>query len=209
MKLFKRQQKSLDSDSEENSAKVISKEKLESSSEFITVFVGLAIILIGALNAYTAVPKEFAFGATVGGMFFALSDFTYLKGKYTEKDLLTNTFLLFSGVMSFFLLPVVLLMFPEVFTALESLGDFSTFFALGIVVCGLGIKSFDSKVKYKQGIRKELDHLIDMGKKGDLETEALSQQLTKVLESQAKHKEVLIEMSLLIEKLEREKQEGT
>jgi hypothetical protein len=209
MKLFKRQHKSLDSDSEENSAKVISKEKMESSSEFITVFVGLAIISIGALNAYTAVPKEFAFGATVGGMFFALSDFTYLKGQYTEKDLLANSLLLFSGVMSFFLLPVVLIMFPEVFTALKSFGDFSTFFALGIVVCGLGFKSFESKAKYKQGIRKELEHLVELSKKGDLETEALSQQLTKILESQAKHKEVLNEMSLLIEKLEREKQEGT
>lgn len=129
-------------------AKEANKELIERNYDVILVFIGFSIVLLGVLNAFKKVPEEFLFGATLSGFFFAFSDYNLLKDRFYQKDMLWNLISLFLGVLSFFLLPIILLVFPGMYEAVEPFGDAATFLALGFIVVGIGIKSMETKRKY-------------------------------------------------------------
>ncbi|MEY8732098.1 hypothetical protein AB9M92_07505 [Peribacillus frigoritolerans] len=146
MKLFKLQQKSLGGDDDIPKERTeYKKSELEASSELIIFFIGISIMILGTINTIRPVPKEFLLGATLAGLFFAFSDYYLLKSKFFKTDLIINLTMVFLGVFCFFLLPVILITFPSLFNVFGQFGDIATFVALGLVVTGLGLKTYSSK----------------------------------------------------------------
>lgn len=137
----------------------VDKEEIERNYDLIIVFIGYTILLLGVLNGFKKVPEEFLFGTTFAGTFFACSDYHLLKGKFYRKDYLINIIFLFCGVFSFFLLPVILMVFHEIYKEIKPLGDTSTFIALGLVVIGIGLKSNSSKRKFILSMKNDIYQL--------------------------------------------------
>lgn len=134
----------------------VSKDLIERSYDLIIIYIGYMILLLGMLNIIVKVPNEFLFGATLAGWFFALSDYFLLtKKKFYESDFTINNFFLFSGVFSFFLLPVILMSFPSFYSKIKPFADLVTFLALGIVIVGIGYKSNQLKRKFIDDMKKE------------------------------------------------------
>ncbi|MEH7248745.1 hypothetical protein V7114_18375 [Neobacillus niacini] len=139
--------------------KEVNKEIIEKNYDVILIFIGFSIVLLGVLHNFKKVPEEFLLGATLSGLFFAYSDFNLLKEKFYQKDVLYTLFFLFLGVFSFFLLPVILLVFPGSYKVVAPYGELATFLALGFIVVGIGFKSMDSKRKHLDKLTLELNKL--------------------------------------------------
>jgi hypothetical protein len=134
----------------------VNKNKIDTHSELITIFIGASIFILGFVNSIKAVPDAFIIGATLAGLFFTLSDFNSLR---KNSNPYINGGLLFLGVFSFFLLPVILMVFPNL--SLDGFSDFATFLALAAVVVSLGLKSYQSKRSYLTSIYTELNSLYE------------------------------------------------
>ncbi|MEW4225830.1 hypothetical protein [Rossellomorea marisflavi] len=133
---------------EKNNSNGIKKEEIETIFPIIIVYIGISLMFLGILTVYTEVPKEFLIGASLSGMFFAIADFIILKSKISHKDVLITKCILFLGVASFFLLPVIMIVSPDLSERIGHYGNFASLLALGIVVSSLGYRSLASNRKY-------------------------------------------------------------
>lgn len=156
--------------------------EIEGSSEVITVYVGLSIILLGTINLFKSVPPEFMAGATISGLFFAISDYILLKDKLYKTDAMWHQWSIALGVFSFFLLPVLLIMFPNLNKDIEDFTEFATFIALGLVVTSLGFKSFRSRKKFIMDMKDQINILKEQSKEVLKEQKKTEQKLIKLEE---------------------------
>ncbi|MGE7637646.1 hypothetical protein [Peribacillus frigoritolerans] len=108
--MFEQRQKHLDGD-EIKKTKKYTKEELEGNYDLITFFVGILLIFLGGLDNIKEVPQEFIIGATLAGLFFAVSDFILIKDDFSKFENILNRVLIFSGILSIFLDPVLCIMY--------------------------------------------------------------------------------------------------
>jgi hypothetical protein len=132
------------------------KEEIEASFPIIIVYIGLSLMFLGIITIFTEVPKEFLIGASLSGMFFAIADFILLKSNFSNNDVHFTMLTLFLGVASFFLLPVFMIIVPNLSTIIGRYGDFASLLALGIVVSGLGYRALTSNKRYVLEIKKDM-----------------------------------------------------
>ncbi|MET3657853.1 hypothetical protein [Sporosarcina psychrophila] len=121
--------------------KLYGREQAHFITEIMICFIGICMILLAFLSLTGQVPKEYAFGATLAGFCFVYADFFILEEKVSGKDLVTYGIFLFLGVLSFILLPVVLLIGTSLGNLFMSESDFFTFMAFGIVLITMGYKT--------------------------------------------------------------------
>lgn len=190
--MFKQKQKP--SDGVKENVKV-NKFDVEGNSDYITIFIGFSIMFLGTLTILVDIPEEFAIGATIGALFFALSDYVLL-GRYLVKaDLILNQILIFFGVVGFFLLPVILISVPVLFESIIELSDFATFMALGLAVSALGVKSRNHKREYVREMKNSLRELKEVNEEGVKLRKEYTEEIKKM-------RECIVEKDLIIRSYE-------
>lgn len=112
----------------------------------ISFWIGVSLIGLGVLNGITDVPDAFIIGAGLAGFCFTVTD-TLTLVKFGKKFITLFTAI---GTLCFFLLPIVLLVFPalQILNFFKFLADMGTFYALGFVMVTFTIKSHKAKIRY-------------------------------------------------------------
>lgn len=140
-----------------------SHEKIHLISDFLICFIGFGLILLAFLSLGEKVPEEYVMGATIAGFFFVFADLTIVNEKLQRVDLgLYFTSLLF-GVLSFNILPVVLMMFPKLISLIKT--DFFTLVALGIVLFVMGLRALERASVRRNKESEEIQKVIEELKK--------------------------------------------
>ena len=129
-----------------------------SSSDNITVFIGFSLMTLGIANGIYDIPDAFIIGASLAGFCFTAADLLTL---YWPNKIAV-TMMTGTGVYSFFLLPVSLLMDPnqKIHDILNAMSDASTFIALGLVMVSIGVKSIKAKKGYAKLTAEVLEELV-------------------------------------------------
>lgn len=116
------------------------------ASDDVSIYIGLSLIILGIINGVKEVPDAFIVGASLSGFFFTLADVTFLSRTVNR----LNIFFAPLGIFCLFLLPILLLVFPDfaLFKMFEFISDMGTFYAIGLVLIALGYKSRESKAEF-------------------------------------------------------------
>lgn len=128
-------------------------------SDNVSIYIGYSLIGLGLLNSLADVPDAFIIGASIAGFCFTTSDLIVLSDRYRK----AITPLSLAGVFSFFLLPIVLLSFPNLlmFDFFSFFADMVTFIALGFVMIALAIKSRNAKNEFFKTSMEVVRYTID------------------------------------------------
>lgn len=165
--------------------KLYNRDEAHRLTDMMIVFIGMCILVLAFLSLYGTVPEEYAFGATLAGFFFVFSDVLLVEEKITPGSLLMYGLSLLSGVASFVLLPVILLMNAPLREIIMKDSDFFTFLGLGFVLMTIGyktlVRNFKKQEEESNEIEKmkvELSKLIERHEENSQIIEELKSELT-------------------------------
>lgn len=145
--------------------KVYDKNLTYQITDVIIVFVGFGIVLLGICSFSDKFPLEFALSATVASFLFVYADFVVESSTtFTLFRLTAYIVLVFLAVIGLLVLPVILMMFPNIYERIEPLSNPLTLMALGIVLCVMGFKNVNYKDKTKNNELNELKLLNEINK---------------------------------------------
>ncbi|ANU17297.1 hypothetical protein BBI11_09810 [Planococcus maritimus] len=153
-------------------------------ADLIIVFIGLSLFFLPAISAWSSIPREFIFGATLSSFLLALSDGLLIKDKMSFRRFCFYGFCFVFGVLSLIYVPVILSMYPQVFPAIEPFSDVLTISALGFVLVVVGIRSYNYKKKFQENLRNDLVQV-------QLETQKQLAELQKIKDMTTKFEENL------------------
>lgn len=153
-------------------------------ADLIIVFIGLSLFFLPAISAWSSIPREFIFGATLSSFLLALSDGLLIKDKMSFRRFCFYGFCFVLGVLSLIYVPVILSMYPQVFPAIEPFSDVLTISALGFVLVVVGIRSYNYKKKFQEDLRNDLVQV-------QLETQKQLAELQKIKDMTTKFEENL------------------
>lgn len=170
--------------------------ELEGISDLVMIFIGASLIVLGILNMFAEIPSAFILGATLSGLFFTFSDPSiYSQQLSNDSRQVLSFFMTALAVFSFFLLPVVLLISPNLYEMFKPYGDLATFVALGAVIIVFGVKS-------RKANRSRIEKLIIEREQFD----TFKKELIQLIEKDTKSKELeLAEIMQKSTRLDKEK----
>ena len=133
--------------------------KIRDRSSAIILFIGISFIILGLMNLKFNIPKEYITSISLAAFFFVLSDMLTISLRRTKLNLYSFTLLL--GVLSFTLLPVLLLLFPEIFSILINSSESLSVISLGLVLIIINIKMWDTNKEFNKLILKSTKETLD------------------------------------------------
>lgn len=139
--------------------KLYDRDKAHVITDIMISFIGVSMIILALLSLTGKIPKEYAFGATLAGFCFVYADIFLVEEKISLKGLWIYGISLFLGVLSFILLPVLLLVNSNLGDTLMSNTDFFTFMAFGIVLMTMGFKTLVRRHEQQEKTSNELKEI--------------------------------------------------
>lgn len=133
--------------------RISSNYRTQKSSTVIIAFIGLAFIFLAGINFVYGVPEEYLIGVSFAAFFFIIADLAIMFAT-VEKPLNEKLYLilLFLAVMSFILIPILLPLFPLLYTMMASSSESLSIASLGFVLIMMNLKLLNAEEEFFERI---------------------------------------------------------
>ncbi|MDF2065089.1 hypothetical protein [Bacillus sp. Cr_A10] len=109
-------------------------------------YIGVSLVFLGYLNTQINISSEYMIGISFAAFFFVFAEFISLKPKLTKIYLKLYAFLLFLGVSSFTVLPIILMSVKVNNEYFITLSESMSIISLGVVLGILNLKSIQNNL---------------------------------------------------------------
>ncbi|MDN7243973.1 hypothetical protein [Planococcus shenhongbingii] len=150
-----------DDKAEKLEKKLIDTNILQANSDMLIIFIGFAVILLGFLSAIIGIPKEMTIGASLAGLFFALSDLMVIGEKVSKFKIRFYIFSFMMGAISFVFVPAFLMVNQNFGELIIPFTDFFGLVALGVVLMSIGYRIQVAKEKQLNEIYSLIDDFLN------------------------------------------------
>ena len=131
------------------------------STKNIVAYVGVSFIILGIIHSFFSIPPEYIISISCAAFFFVYADYVIMKGKNGKFINGLYSGYLFMGVLSFIVLPVLLLTFPLKFSGFIQSSETFSIISLGLVLVIYNYKTNKSQEKFSDNLIGKLETTIN------------------------------------------------
>lgn len=152
----------------------------------LMTYIGISLIFLSGINLIIEIPSVYMIGISFAAFFFVFADFIGIKDTLNKFYLSFYSFLLFLGISSFIILPIILMVLNVKIENLITISETMSIASLGLVLGIINIKNKEndlSRLEKNLAIMDKYEVLVDSYEKKITRYEELTKEMSKEIEN--------------------------